>query len=36
VDLSAIDPAEIWLSPPEAREPVFVLLRQLLGEMAGD
>lgn len=36
VDLSAIDPAEIWLSPPDAREPVFLLLRQLLGEMAGD
>jgi hypothetical protein len=36
VDLSAIDPAEIWLSPPDAREPVFQLLRRLLGEMAGD
>jgi hypothetical protein len=36
VDLSAIDPAEIWLSPQDAREPVFLLLRRLLGEMAGD
>ena len=36
VDLSAIDPDGVWASPPEAREAVFLLLRRLLGEMAGD
>lgn len=33
IDLSAIDPGEIWQSPPDAREPVFTMLAQLLGEM---
>jgi hypothetical protein len=34
VDLGEVDPAAVWLSPPEAREPLFTAIGRLLGELA--
>lgn len=33
VDLAGIDAQAVWLSPPEARAPLFARLGELLGEL---
>jgi hypothetical protein len=35
IDLSGVDAAAVWASPPEAREPIFVRLGELLGDLTG-
>lgn len=34
IDLADVDPAAVWLSPPEARAPLFAAISRLLGQLA--
>ena len=35
VELGEVDPAAVWLSAPDARQPLFEAIGRLLGELAG-